>query len=43
MLNKEGQRELAYIVIVDNIIPIEGADRVEQAIVGGWHIMVKKG
>lgn len=43
MLNKEGQRELAYIVTVDNIIPIEGADRVEQAIVGGWHIMVKKG
>lgn len=43
MLNKEGQRELAYVVTVDNIIPIEGADRVEQAIVGGWHIMVKKG
>ena len=42
MLNKKGQRELAYVVTVDNVIPIEGADRVEQAIVGGWHIMVKK-
>ena len=43
MLNKNGERELAYIVHIDNIIPIEGADRVEQAIVGGWHIMVRKG
>ena len=37
-----GKRELAYVVQIDNIIPIDGADRVEQAIVGGWHIMVKK-
>lgn len=43
MLNKNGERELAYVVHIDNIIPIEGADRVEQAIVGGWHIMVHKG
>ena len=43
MLNKNGERELAYVVNIDNIIPIEGADRVEQAIVGGWHIMVRKG
>ena len=43
MLNKNGERELAYVVHIDNIIPIEGADRVEQAIVGGWHIMVRKG
>ena len=42
MLNKNGERELAYVVHIDNIIPIEGADRVEQAIVGGWHIMVRK-
>ena len=43
MLNKDGQRELAYVVKIDKIIPIEGADRVEQAVVGGWHIMVRKG
>lgn len=43
MLNKNGERELVYVVNIDNIIPIEGADRVEQAIVGGWHIMVRKG
>ena len=43
MLNKEGQRELAYIVMIDGLQPIEGADRVEVAIVGGWKIMVRKG
>ena len=42
MLNKQGIRELAYVVTVDEIQPIEGADRVEQAVVGGWHIMVRK-
>lgn len=43
MLNENGVRELAYIVKVDAIHPIEGADRVEVAAVGGWRIMVKKG
>lgn len=44
MINpKTKQRELAYVVQVDEIIPIEGADKVEQARVGGWHIMVRKG
>ena len=43
MLNKNGERELAYIVKIDEILPIDGADRVEQAVVGGWHIMVRKG
>ena len=42
MLNEKGIRELAYIVKIDDIIPIEGADKVEQAVVGGWHIMVRK-
>ncbi len=42
MLNDKGQRELAYVVEIDNILPIERADRVELAVVGGWHIMVKK-
>ena len=44
MINpKTKQRELAYVVKIDNIIPIDDADRVEQAVVGGWHIMVRKG
>ena len=42
MLNKQGERELAYIVTIDDIKPIEGRDRVECAVVGGWTIMVRK-
>lgn len=42
MLNKAGERELAYIVLIDGIEPIPGYDRVETAIVGGWHIIVQK-
>ena len=34
MLNKNGQRELAYVVLIDEIMPIEGYDRVELARVG---------
>lgn len=40
---KTGQRELVYVVRVDEIRPIEGKDRVECAVVGGWTIMVRKG
>lgn len=43
MLNKDNQRELAYIVTVDNVTAIEGYDRVELAHVGGWTIVVGKG
>ena len=43
MLNKKGVRELAYVVNIDEIRPIEGADRVELAIIGGWQVMVRKG
>ena len=39
----DGQRALAYIVAVDDVKPIEGYDRVEQAVVGGWHCIVGKG
>lgn len=42
MLNKDNQRELCYVVTIDEIKPIEGKDRVECAVVGGWTIMVKK-
>lgn len=43
MLNAKGERELAYVVKIDGISPIAGADRVELAHVSGWRIMVKKG
>ena len=43
MLNAKGERELAYVVKIDGISPIVGADRVELAHVDGWRIMVKKG
>ena len=42
MLNKNGERELAYVVIIDEIKPIEGYDRVEYARVGGWWVIVQK-
>ena len=43
MLNKNNLRELAYAVTVDDLTPIEGADRVEAAHIGGWQTMVPKG
>jgi len=42
MLNANQERELAYVVIIDGIEPIEGYDRVEHAIVGGWRVIVQK-
>lgn len=43
MLNAKGERELAYVVNVDNIEPIVGSDNCEAAVIGGWRVMVKKG
>lgn len=43
MLNKDNVRELCYLVEIDAIEPIEGKDRVEAAVIGGWRTMVKKG
>ena len=43
MLNKNQERELAYVVLIDGIEPIPGYDRVEHAIVGGWRVIVQKG
>ena len=43
MLDKDGIRQLAYVVIIDGIEPIPGYDRVEHAIVGGWRVIVQKG
>ena len=44
MLNpKTGERELAYVTIIDDIQPIKGSDNCECAVIGGWHVMVRKG
>lgn len=42
MLNKNNERELAYVAIIDAIKPIPGSDNCECAIIGGWHVMVRK-
>lgn len=36
------KRALAYVVKVDDILPIVGADNIELAVVGGWKVIVKK-
>ena len=43
MLNSKQERELAYVVTIDEIAPIPGYDRVEHARVGGWWVIVQKG
>lgn len=35
-------RQLASIKVVNNILPIEGKDRIELAIIDGWSVIVKK-
>lgn len=42
MVNEKGQRELVYPAQITDIRPIKGYDKVEQAFVGGWSILVKK-
>ena len=42
MLNKNQERELAYLVKIDAVTPIPGYDRVELAHVGGWTVVVGK-
>lgn len=37
------ERKMATIRKIDNILPIEGADNIEVAVVGGWKVVVKKG
>ena len=42
MLNKDGNRELAYVARIEEIRPIPGYDRVEHARIGaGWWVIVK--
>ena len=43
MLNKNNERELAYVVKINKVEPIEGYDRVEYAHINGWGCVVPKG
>jgi hypothetical protein len=43
MLNSRSERQLVYLVTIDNIEPIVGSDNCEAAVVGGWRVMVRKG
>ena len=43
MLNNEGQRELAYLVTVDEVREIPNYDRICQYRVGGWWLVSGKG
>jgi len=36
-------RKMASIRVIDDIRPIEGADAIECAVIGGWTVVVKKG
>ena len=42
MLNKNNERELAYVVRINDIKPIQGSDNCECAVVSGWNVMVRK-
>lgn len=42
MLNAERNRELRYVVSIDEIQPIPNYDRVEYARVNGWWVIVRK-
>lgn len=43
MTVEHNERKLARVVIIDSLHPIEGADRIELAMVGGWQVVVQKG
>lgn len=43
MIDKDGIRQLCYVVKIDSIEPIPGRDRVECARVGGWTVMTRLG
>ena len=39
----EEKRKLVSIQTIDDIQPIENADNIEVALVGGWNIVIRKG
>ena len=42
MLNSKNERELCYVITIDNITPLKGYDRVELAHIAGWTVVVGK-
>lgn len=36
------KRELAYVVEIKDLVPIEGADNIVLTHIGGWPVIVKK-
>lgn len=43
MTVQHNERSLARVVTIDELLPIEGADRIELALIGGWQVVVQKG
>jgi RNA ligase (TIGR02306 family) len=39
----ENLNSVAYVARINEIKPIEGADNIEQAVVGGWNCIIQKG
>jgi len=39
----ENQNSVCYVARINEIKPIEGADNIEQGVIGGWNAIIKKG